>query len=54
MKDPARKPPEVEVMYPGDPEATAWAVVHCRCSLLPEEEEQLLYWGAQCEKELAA
>ncbi len=52
MTEANRKPPEVEIMYPGDPEATAWAVVHCRCSLLPEEETQLLYWAAQCEKEL--
>jgi HK97 family phage portal protein len=52
MAESGRKPPEAEVMYPGDPEAPAWCVVHCRCSLLPEEEELLLYWGAHCEKEL--
>lgn len=41
-----------ELAFPGDPEAPAWAVVNCRCAMLPEDEAELACWIEHCKAEL--
>ncbi len=52
LEDPTRTPSRAELMFPSDPEAPAWAVVNCLCSMVPEQPEARRYWVAQCRKEL--
>lgn len=41
-----------DLMFPGDPEAPAWAVVRCRCAMTPEDVEELAYWVQVCKAEI--
>lgn len=51
LREPGRG--EAQLMYPGDPRGPAWAVVNCRCALLPEDEAQLATWIEHCKNEVA-
>ena len=42
-----------ELMFPGDPSAPAWAVVNCRCAMVPEDEELFFLWVKHCRAELS-
>lgn len=50
LSDPERG--TTEMMFPADPEGAAWAAVHCRCSMLPEDDVALSYWAEHCKAEL--
>lgn len=41
-----------ELQFPGDPAAPAWATVHCRCALVPEQDETRAYYAARTKQEL--
>jgi HK97 family phage portal protein len=38
-----------QARFPGDTKAAAWARVHCRCAVQPEEEERREYWLRETE-----
>lgn len=50
LEEPGRG--KADLMFPGDPKGPAWAVVNCRCALLPVDELQLAAWVEHCKGEL--
>jgi len=45
---------EAQLMFPGDPAAPGWAVINCRCSMVPEAAAERSYYARECERELMA
>lgn len=41
-----------ELQFPGDPAGPAWATVHCRCALVPEQDETRAYYAGRAKAEL--
>ncbi|MFQ5471261.1 MAG: phage portal protein [Dehalococcoidia bacterium] len=42
----------VGLRWPADTQAPGWASVHCRCSQVPEQDEQRAYYAARCREAL--